>query len=222
MNKVVIVDHDPMVSFINREYIERDPRFKVAGEFQNGRDALAYLKSNPADLMVLDLCLPEYSGIALIRDILSSDIEIQLIVVTASKDKELLAEALRLGVIDYLVKPFSYKRLQKALDKYLDFKHMLDGMLSVEQDAINYLMDYENTQEAGTARMKENAAYERILACFEESRGHGFTAGELAQKLQLTTVTVRRYLKHLNGMGRIVGEVDYHTGGHPKIVYRMP
>ena len=182
MNKVIIVDHDPMVSFINHEYIERDPRFKVAGEFQNGLDALAFLKSNPADLMVLDLCLPEYSGIALIRDILSNDIEIQLIVVTASKDKELLAAALRLGVIDYLVKPFSYKRLQKALGKYLDFKHMLDGMLSVEQDTINYLMDYENTQEAGTARMKENAAYDRILACFEQKPGAWVYGGGIGPK----------------------------------------
>ena len=43
MYQVIIVDNDPMVSYINREYVERDGRFRVVGEFQCGRDALDFL-----------------------------------------------------------------------------------------------------------------------------------------------------------------------------------
>jgi len=222
MCKVIIVDHDPMVSYINREYIERDSRFQVIGEFGNGNDALEFLKNNQADLMVLDLCLPEYKGISLLKDILEKDIPIEVISITAAKDKESLMEALHLGVIDYLIKPFSYKRLQKALDKYINYTHLLDGMRSVEQDTITYLFDFESTQELKGTKSKESIAYERILTYLEKNRGRDFTAVELAEKLQLSSVTVRRYLKHLNGRGRIVGDVDYNTGGHPSIVYRMP
>ena len=53
-------------------------------------------------------------------------------------------------------------------------------------------------------------------------QGRDFTAKELADGLQVSVVTVRRYLKRLNDAGRVISDIDYQTGGHPRIVYRLP
>ena len=84
MYQVIIVDNDPMVSYINREYVERDGRFRVVGEFQCGRDALDFLAEKGADLMILDICLPEYNGIELLKDILRIRIQVEVIMVSAA------------------------------------------------------------------------------------------------------------------------------------------
>ena len=54
MYQVVIVEDDPMVAMLNRRYTEKDPRFQVCRECPDGRAALEYLRSHPADLVILD------------------------------------------------------------------------------------------------------------------------------------------------------------------------
>ena len=58
MYRVVIVEDDPMVSLINRTYVERDSRFQVVQTFQDGQTALDWLAQNPVDLVVLDVYMP--------------------------------------------------------------------------------------------------------------------------------------------------------------------
>ena len=61
MYRVVIVEDDPMVSLLNRTFVERDARFQVVQSFQDGRAALAWLEQNPADLAVLDVYMPLFT-----------------------------------------------------------------------------------------------------------------------------------------------------------------
>ena len=57
---------------------------------------------------------------------------------------------------------------------------------------------------------------------FQNSCTGRFTAKEIAAALGFSAVTARRYLKQLADAGRIVGDIDYQTGGHPCTVYRLP
>ena len=67
MYRVVIVEDDPMVSLLNRTFVERDARFEVVQSFQDGRAALAWLEQNPADLAVLDVYMPLFTGLELLH-----------------------------------------------------------------------------------------------------------------------------------------------------------
>ena len=67
MYRVVIVEDDPMVSLLNRTVVERDARFQVVQSFQDGRAALAWLEQNPADLAVLDVYMPLFTGLELLH-----------------------------------------------------------------------------------------------------------------------------------------------------------
>ena len=61
--QVVIVEDDPMVRMLDRSFVELDHRFTVAGEFQDGRAALQWLRNHPADLLLLDVYMPSMTGV---------------------------------------------------------------------------------------------------------------------------------------------------------------
>ena len=60
------------------------------------------------------------------------------------------------------------------------------------------------------------------MGCFRNAPERSFTVKEVAREAGLSDVTVRRYLKRLADAGRIVSGIDYNTGGHPRILYKLP
>ena len=117
--RVVLVEDDPMVLSINRRYLEKDSRFEVSAAFRDGRSALEYLESNEADLLLLDIYMPVFTGLDLLKALRMRGIGIQVIMITAANDSGSLETALSLGIMDYLMKPFEYTRLKKALDTFI-------------------------------------------------------------------------------------------------------
>jgi DNA-binding response OmpR family regulator len=105
---ILLVDDEPSVHEVVRAYLERDG-FSVAGA-DNGRDGLELAERTHAQLIVLDLMLPDLSGEELCREIRRrSDVPIIMLTAKSSEDDRVLG--LELGADDYLVKPFSPREL---------------------------------------------------------------------------------------------------------------
>lgn len=216
MYKVVLAESDPMVRHICRGYIDGDGRFEVAAEFGGGREALDFLAQSHADLALLELLLPGIGGIDLMRGLLEKNVDTNIIVVTASTDAGAMADAMRLGAVDYMLKPFSRERMQVALDKFAAYADALPGLRVADQETIDFLAARGGRLE----KSLRNATEERMMNCFVPAVGR--TAREVAEVLELSDVTARRYLKRLVQAGRLKDEMDYGTGGHPRMVYRLP
>ena len=118
MYQVVIVEDDPMVAMLNRRYTEKDPRFQVCRECPDGWAALEYLRSHPADLVILDMYMPRMDGMDVLRQLRAAGVSTDVIMITAASDTATVEAAMRLGVVDYLVKPFEYERFCQALDAF--------------------------------------------------------------------------------------------------------
>ena len=118
MYQVVIVEDDPMVAMLNRRYTEKDPRFRVCRECPDGRAALEYLRAHPADLVILDMYMPQMDGLDVLRQLRAAGVSTDVIMITAASDTATVEAAMRLGVVDYLVKPFEYERFRQALDAF--------------------------------------------------------------------------------------------------------
>lgn len=64
MYRTVIVEDDPVITLLNRRYIEKDERFCVVQTFSAAHPALFWLRSNPVDLIILDVYMPQMNGLA--------------------------------------------------------------------------------------------------------------------------------------------------------------
>ncbi len=138
MYQVVIVEDDPMVSLLDRTFTEKDPRFQVVQTFSDGQSALAWLCHNPVDLLILDVYMPICTGLELLRELRAREVETDAIMVTAANDTKTVDALLKLGVVDYLVKPFVYERFQQALDTFCRHRQAIAGD-AVSQNALDHL-----------------------------------------------------------------------------------
>lgn len=114
MYTVVIIEDDPMITRLNRRYVEQDSRFAVVQTFSAAHPALFWLQRNPIDLIILDVYMPQMSGTELLMQLRAKGVDADVIMVTSANDAKTVNDAVRLGAVDYLVKPFAYERFQQA------------------------------------------------------------------------------------------------------------
>lgn len=222
MYKVLIVEDDPMVAMINEQYIKRNKNFEVVGKCQDGAAALAFLKENEVDLLVLDVYMPHMNGFETLRQIRSEQIIVEAIMVTAANDRDSLEEALHLGIVDYLVKPFTFDRFQMALEKYIAQNNALKDIETLNQTSIDHIID--NTRKKSEDLFPKGIQERTLIIIMEylnSNKGRWFTGDDIATKVGLTGVTVRRYMNYLAESGRVVGEMNYETGGRPCMRYKV-
>ena len=222
MYKVLIVEDDPMVAMINEQYIKRNKNFEIVGKCNDGLSALDFLENNTVDLLILDVFMPKMDGFEALRQIRNKQITVDAIMVTAANERESLEEALHLGIVDYLVKPFTFDRFQMALEKYIAQNNALKDIETLNQKNIDHIID--------NARKKSDDLYpkgiqektiELIMEYLKVNKNTWFTGDEIAEKVNLTGVTVRRYMNYLAELGKVVGEMNYETGGRPCMQYKV-
>lgn len=219
MYQVVIVEDNPMVSMLNRTFTEKDPRFKVLREFPNGREALGYLQTHPADLAILDMFMPGLSGLELLRELRAREISLDVIMITAAHDTATLNALLKLGVADYLVKPFTYSRFQQALERFCQGQEAM-GQDSVSQSDIDRLLFSPPPTAEGAPKGMQEKTLDRLRQLLTEAGSSGATSEALSLLAGLSAVTVRRYLNYMVEQGDAEGRMNYDTGGRPCTVYR--
>ena len=110
--KCIIVDDEKMARLAIRKHCEKVNYLEVIGEFANAMDALEILDKESVDLMFLDIHLPEISGI----DLVKSYSHLPMIIFS-THHKDFALEAFEYDVVDYLLKPISFPRFLKAVQK---------------------------------------------------------------------------------------------------------
>ena len=111
MYQVIIVEDDPMVAEIDKQYVEHNSKMAIAGIFQNGQEALDFVRTHPVDLIMLDYYMPVMDGRTFLVKLRAEGILADVIMVTAASEARHVSELYSYGVSDYLIKPFDYNRL---------------------------------------------------------------------------------------------------------------
>lgn len=118
MAKRVLIVDDAMIMRMRIKEIAREAGWEIAGEAVNGEEALVrYRELNP-DLVTLDIVMPKMDGLSTLRHLKKEHPGAQVVMVSAVDQKEKLSECIRLGVIDFIVKPFDRTRLMSFFEKY--------------------------------------------------------------------------------------------------------
>ena len=220
MYKVLIVEDDPMVAMINEQYIKRNKNFQLVGKCKDGAAALEFLAQNSVDLIVLDVYMPHMDGLETLRTIRNRQIPVDAIMVTAANDRSSVEEALHLGIVDYLVKPFTFDRFQMALEKYISQSNAFRDFDMLNQKNIDHIIDNSRKKSEDTfPKGIQEKTLLLIMEYLKDNAGNWFTGDEIAEQVGLTGVTVRRYMNYLAESGRVTAEMNYETGGRPCMRY---
>ena len=220
MYRVVIVEDDPMVSFLNRTYTEQDPRFQVVQTFTDGRAALGWLLQNPADLLILDVYMPGLTGMELLQRLRAQQVETDALMVTAANDARTVDSLLKLGVVDYLVKPFTYERFQQALDTFCRHKEAVHGQ-AVTQGELDKLFAPPDSGDRSAPKGLQESTLKLIRDCLHAAPAQGLPSEAISKQTNLSVVTVRRYANYLVERGEACSTVNYDTGGRPCRLYQL-
>lgn len=197
---------------------------QVVATFHSGRDALAFLEQTNVDLLLLDLYMPEMSGVELLTKLRRKGCNADAIFITAANDAPHIQDALRLGAVDYLIKPFRYERFEEALDKVVVRRKVIESGLEFTQADIDEMIRTRRPNpESRTAELEkgiQRQTLDHIRADLRKNASIYRTAEQIAADTGLSKVTVRRYLNYLIGTNEVESQVDYSTGGRPRVEYR--
>ena len=224
MIKTVIVEDDLMVASINQQFALKTPGVNVIATFHNGKDALAFLNKTKVDLLLLDFYMPEITGLELLAKLRNEGNDVDVIIITAANDAVHINEALHLGIVDYLVKPFKYERFSEAMDKYMLRKTVMKKGMKFTQKDIDQLIHLQKPskqiKEMDLQKGLQRQTLEKIRNSLSQHENEYLTSEQIASETELSKVTVRRYMNYLIEQSEITSVVDYSTGGRPSILYK--
>ena len=226
MYHVIIVEDDPMVAFINRQYLQSDPLFVLDQTFTNGKDAISYLETHKVDLAVVDYDMPLMNGMEFVKACRARGVDTYLVMITAANSADDFTTAISNGVMDYIVKPFSFERFQETLIKFKQVHEMKGSNARLSQEEIDQLIARRvNDPKDSSTDEPIKGIHPRTLGTMREfllSHSEEYlSSDEISKAVGLSRITVRRYLNYLLENGEIVSIVDYTTGGRPSLRYRV-
>ena len=225
MYHAIIVEDDPMVTSINRQYIESDPQFQLDQTFSNGRDALEYLKTHNTDLAVVDMYMPLMNGLEFVKKCRELELDTLLVMITAANSADDITSALSYGVIDYIVKPFTFSRFRETLEKCKHIRRLQGSDARLTQEEVDSLLMRRTGQPSPAAEETVKGIHPQTLEKLRLYLLHHsedyLTSDEISKNIGLSRITVRRYLNYLIEKGELTSTVDYKTGGRPSIRYRI-
>ncbi|MEG0384185.1 response regulator [Solibacillus cecembensis] len=214
---VFIVEDDPMVLDVNKSFLQRLSGFELVGEAMTGEEALTKIKKIQPNLILLDMFLPDMTGLQLFLKLRAERIPSDIIMITAARDSPTVQEFIRLGAMDYLIKPFRFERFQQALQNYHRQNKNLPISNTLKQEDIDHWLGHQS-EELHLPKGLNDITMKQIsneLVLIKEP----ITSEQLAQTVGMARVTVRKYLDFLAGKGKVQIDLKYGTVGRPTKYY---
>lgn len=216
--RVLIVDDDEVVALLHEAFVAALDGFVVCGVAGTGPEAVAAIRSTAPDIVLLDMHLPGFSGLEVLR-IARADAgrRFEVVAVTAARDVDTVREARRAGVRHYLAKPFSSDDLRRRLADLRD-EAAAARPSTLAQSQIDEVMA-SRTWSGALPKGLSVETLEAIRAALDELPGA--SAGEIGDHTGLSRVSARRYLEHLVNGGAATRSLDYASAGRPTTRYRL-
>jgi response regulator of citrate/malate metabolism len=229
MIRVLIVEDDTLIASAHRQYTERMPGFIVHGVVGTGSAAMratatAAADGTPIDLVLLDIGLPDASGIDVASALGGIRPAPDIIAITSERDLAVVRSAVAHGVALYLLKPFTFAAFRDKLERYQHYREALaPGGSAAGQHEIDRAMSALRTVDQRSSMPKGVSADTLdLVATALRQAPHGLGASEAAERVGISRVTAWRYLERLADDGVVRRITEYGRAGRPQIRYQWP
>lgn len=218
--RVMIVEDNRNVAIMHRRIVDSLPTFRTVHVARNGEQALTAIPVAQPQLVILDLSMPGGDGMTFLRGLRQAAQPVDVIVVSASRGGATVRKTMHYGVAEYLVKPFSPRRLRQALLAFSRRAHTLDRKRDLSQDELDALQTTaSSSRPAGLPKGLKPTTLRDIAETLMAS-DDSLTASDVAEQVGVARVTARRYLEHLHVMGILDVEQEPSGRGRPRNRYR--
>jgi response regulator of citrate/malate metabolism len=221
--RVLVVDDDFMIAKLHGKFIASQKGYQLAGTAHSYEEAITLMDMVQPDLLLLDVYLPDQSGIELLKTIRMQNRRCDVILITAAKELEIVEDSFRFGVIDYLIKPFDLNQLQTNLLKYAKFKSRLTASSELNQETVDDLKKlriFESTFNPINQKGIDLRTLEKIKKCINYSP-EPLSADQIAKLAGVSLSTTRTYLSYMVEEHELIEEQQYGTVGRPLRLYRV-
>lgn len=198
--RVLVVEDDPVAAGAHALYVGRVPGFTVSGTVHSGAKARRHLEQHAVDLLLLDLYLPDGHGLQLVRTLRAAGHTADIIAVTSARDLAMVREGVSLGVVQYVLKPFTFATLRDRLTRYAEFR-AATGEASGQDEVDRAIAALRAPRPAALPKGLTAATLQAVTTVLRDAGG-GLTATEAAADVGISRITARRYLEHLVDSGR--------------------
>lgn len=219
--RVLIVDDDFMVVSIHTRFVERISGFTVVGTAANGTEALARIAELRPDLVLLDVHLPDTTGIEVLRHLRGAGDDVGVLMVTAAREAETVRAAAAAGAAHYLVKPFEFDDLRVRMERYAEQVRALADV-APQQAAIDAV--FAPVTASAAAELPKGLSeptLATVLAALRAAPGADLSAAECAEAVGVSRVSARRYLEFLAEREQAEVHLRYGGAGRPERRYRL-
>ncbi len=220
MIRVLIVDDDYRVAHAHARCVAATEGYLVVGEAHSGAAAAELIASTAPDLLLLDMYLPDCTGLELVRRISATTKPVpDFLLLTAARDIESIRTAMQLGAFYYLVKPFTVAALREQLAAYSAWTARLSQAPEGDQQDVDalYRLRGAPTRPMTPARTLEPTTA-RVLDIIT-SASAPLGSAEVAEILGASRPTAQRHLAELVKNQLINLELTYGTTGRPQHRY---
>lgn len=211
-----------MVLELHRQYVSKVKGYCVLGTAANGEEGLRQVVALKPRLVVLDVFMPGLDGLTMLKQLRREGVDVDVIMVTAAHDVEAIQQCIQYGAVDYIIKPFTFQRLRKALLQYQHFRQRVQAGGPLSQHDIDALQGRRGEQQSEPELPKglQQATLETIFSLLQRSASY-FTAADIAARVGVSRVTARRYLKYLCAQGCLATILSYGPVGRPLHKYKF-
>ena len=212
MIKVLIIDDDFMVAKVHAGFVQQAEGFETVGAAHTGASAVAQVARLQPDLVLLDIHLPDINGLDLVQQLREVAPELDVLVISAAREAEMVKKALRGGIVHYLMKPFTGTDLRERLEHYRNTYHpLVSGTRNATQTAMDQVF---GSGRAPTAPLPKGCSTEtlRLVETALADAAGDLSSTETADLLGMSRVSARRYLEHLHDTGRAEVRLRYGPG----------
>jgi response regulator of citrate/malate metabolism len=218
---VLIVDDDFMVAKVHAGFVGALDGFEVVGTAATGAAALEEIDRLRPDLVLLDVYLPDMTGLEVLRRLRARAVPADVIVISAARDVDSIRKALHGGVLHYLVKPFDRRTFEARLRDYAALRSEFAELDEAGQPDVDRVF---GTARGGAAPRTQVSTPKGIapetLALVRETLGAagdgGLSATECSERTGLARVSARRYLEQLVSVQEADVRQRYGTAGRPE------
>ncbi|MCU1510982.1 MAG: response regulator [Arthrobacter sp.] len=229
--RVLVVEDEPIAAAAHAAYIDRLDGFTLAGSAPDGQSALRLLTEfaaagRPVELVLLDMNLPDLHGLDIARRMRAAGLFADSIALTAVRELNIVRSAVATGVVQYLIKPFTYATFADKLASYRQFRQQLaspgTGVPGAGASQSDVDQAFASLRAPSELPLPKGLAVSTLdsVQDFMKLQTGAVSASEVMGALGMSRVTARRYLEYLADAGTVSRTARYGAPGRPENEYR--